>query len=442
MMGLFKDGSYAPLAAPQRVDVTDREATSMSSASSSAASTVSIMSWTPDGFKKAVVDGNAEQVRQMIRAKADVDQTYQDGLTPMHFAAIHNRPEVARVLKYAGANVLAETKDENRLTAASIAHMSGNNEVFEIICEELPDAPSDANVPLWRRLTPPCLVVILVALDTALSLFLLAPETRWDGFQEGPETARWYTALALSLLAATFCLLSLTHFLDPGTVEREDVNFVQQLRELPSDQLMILGDDSFAVLKDGKADPVHTYRWCRTCDMWRPPSVSHCGQCRRCFWRFDHHCAAVGNCVALRNHRFFALALLVGVSAWVMGDAAVLHRLMAHGALASLDTWWPPRPGMENVYLAFAYLIYGLLILSVLAPFALFHAGSLLGNYTTKSMWRPSTNSERGRLNTPTELRDIFCYPLRFHGRTAILGGGSGGSASELAMTDQLSDLS
>jgi len=402
-----------------------------------------IVSWTPESFKKAVVEGKSELVRSMIFSKADVNQTYEAGLTPMHFAAIHNRIEVARVLKYSGASCLAETSDEARVTPGMIAHMQGHNEVFEIICEELPDPPEDAKNSILRRALGPSILVILVVLDTIFGIMLVDPETRWDGFREGPETlgqVEWYRTLVFTLEGISVTLLVVVAFLDPGVINREDVSFVQQLRELPPDQLMCVGDDTFAVLKDGKADPVHTYRWCRTCALWRPPNVSHCGTCGRCMWRYDHHCIFVGNCVALRNHRFFSVALLTGSAAWLMGDAAVLQRLIVHGGVESLGAWWPPRPGLENLYGSLLYVLFGLLLNILLLPFAVFHTGSLLGNCTTKSMWRPTRNAEKSRLNTPAELQDLFCAPLRL--RECGRQGDGPGLSTELSIADQLSEMS
>jgi len=420
-MVFFEDRSYSLLGALDE-KISEREVTGNSTVTSGTTDEEASLSVsaTPDGFKKAVVSGDAAQVRLMIRSKADIDFAYQNGLTPLHFAAIHNHTEVARILKYAGANILAETTDENHLTAASIAHASGHNEVFEIICEELPDA-EEKETPVLRRSIGPFVIAAVAGVDTVLFLFLLEPDTRWDGWEDAPGTMgniACFRVVVFTFEAVCLLLLIFTRFLDPGAVEPDEVAFVRRLRELPEDQLLLIGDDSFSVLKDGVADPVHTFRWCRTCGLWRPPSVSHCSECRHCFWRFDHHCAAIGNCVAMRNHRFFALGLLTGATAWVIADIAVLHRLIAHGALSSLDLWWPPRAGNEMLYLSAFYLLFGLLVLSVFLPFTVFHIGSLIGNYTTKSMWKPSTTGPSARkFNSPGELKDIFCMPLRLRGR-------------------------
>ncbi|KAF5741435.1 hypothetical protein HS088_TW10G00432 [Tripterygium wilfordii] len=43
-------------------------------------------------------------------------------------------------------------------------------------------------------------------------------------------------------------------------------------------------------------------RFCRICKIFRPPRSCHCAVCDNCVERFDHHC---GQCIALRNYRFY-----------------------------------------------------------------------------------------------------------------------------------------
>ncbi|EDQ85785.1 uncharacterized protein MONBRDRAFT_29011 [Monosiga brevicollis MX1] len=36
--------------------------------------------------------------------------------------------------------------------------------------------------------------------------------------------------------------------------------------------------------------PGQTYKWCITCQLWRPSHASHCSHCGFCIEHYDHHC--------------------------------------------------------------------------------------------------------------------------------------------------------
>jgi palmitoyltransferase len=52
---------------------------------------------------------------------------------------------------------------------------------------------------------------------------------------------------------------------------------------------------------------------CEKCGLPKPERCHHCSVCNKCHLKMDHHCPAVGNCVAVRNFRSFLAMLLWSV---------------------------------------------------------------------------------------------------------------------------------
>jgi palmitoyltransferase ZDHHC9/14/18 len=66
--------------------------------------------------------------------------------------------------------------------------------------------------------------------------------------------------------------------------------------------------NAWALIRPAASDSLHLevpIKYCRTCNIWRPPRCHHCKVCDSCIETQDHHCVWLNNCVGRRNYRYF-----------------------------------------------------------------------------------------------------------------------------------------
>jgi palmitoyltransferase ZDHHC9/14/18 len=106
-------------------------------------------------------------------------------------------------------------------------------------------------------------------------------------------------------------------------------------------------------------------KYCKSCNIWRPPRAHHCRVCDNCVETQDHHCVWLNNCVGRRNYRYF----------FVFVCATTLLGLFLLGASLAHILIWRSRNSASfgqaiNMWrVPFAMSIYGLI--SWTYPFSL-----------------------------------------------------------------------
>ncbi|XP_061336659.1 probable protein S-acyltransferase 1 [Gastrolobium bilobum] len=114
-----------------------------------------------------------------------------------------------------------------------------------------------------------------------------------------------------SALVVMFCVmltfivlinLVLVSTTDPGIIPRNDQESFED------------GTKSKKVIVNGVEVKL---KYCRICKIFRPPRSCHCAICDNCVERYDHHCPWIGQCIALRNHRFYMTLVIFALIFYV-----------------------------------------------------------------------------------------------------------------------------
>ena len=98
---------------------------------------------------EAAARGDLESVRTLLRDGADVNAAQGDGMTALHWAALHGDAEMVSVLVYAGANAASTTR-LGAYTPLHLASRDGRADAVTLLLE----AGSDANATTTTGATP------------------------------------------------------------------------------------------------------------------------------------------------------------------------------------------------------------------------------------------------------------------------------------------------
>ncbi|KAK7316843.1 hypothetical protein RJT34_00598 [Clitoria ternatea] len=223
-----------------------------------------------------------------------------------------------------------------------------------------------------------------------------------------------YSILIIVIVHTIFVLITLllTSGRDPGIVPRNtypptiddhdgsaDINDEQNARpHLPRIKEVIVNGVSVKI------------KYCDTCMLYRPPRCSHCSVCDNCVERFDHHCPWVGQCIGLRNYRFYYMFVF----------SATLLCLYVHGFCwvyikrikdsEEISIW----KAMIKTPASIALIIYTFVSVWFVGGLTVFHTYLISTNQSTYENFRYRYDRQVNPYNkgVAANFKEIFCSAI------------------------------
>lgn len=144
-------------------------------------------------------------------------------------------------------------------------------------------------------------------------------------------------------------------------------------------------------------------KYCKTCNIWRPPRCHHCRICDNCIETQDHHCVWLNNCVGRRNYRYFFSFVTTGTLLGIFLTFASLGHCLRYQSLQSITF----AQSIDKLRVPFSMMIYGLLATPYPASLWVYHLYLMGRGETTREYLNSHKFPKKDRHRPFTQRRMI-----------------------------------
>jgi len=124
-------------------------------------------------------------------------------------------------------------------------------------------------------------------------------------------------------------------------------------------------------------------KFCKSCNIWRPPRAHHCRVCDGCVETQDHHCVWLNNCVGRRNYRYFYTYIASATLLALLLIAFAATHIQIY-ALQHDQTFSTALSARTQERVAFALLLYAALAFAYPASLWGYHVFLIARGETTR----------------------------------------------------------